>query len=204
MATVFDNAASAIYQGIEVEAQYVFSENFRAFATLGTLDAEYDEFFTDINPNDGVDIVVDASYLNPRGAPEYTWSVGGTLTLPVETGDIEVFTKFTKIAEVDGSLLNLTQSKVGAREDLSMSIGYYTDNWSVAAYGRNLTDERFEVFFPIATLFCCWRGKQTKKLWHGIHLRVLSKMMIKKPGHRRVFFLANPYNICNKRFRKRP
>ena len=153
VATVFDNAASAIYQGIELEAQYVFSENFRAFATLGTLDAEYDEFFTDINPNDGVDIVVDASYLNPRGAPEYTWSVGGTLTLPVETGDIEVFTKFTKIAEVDGSLLNLTQSKVGAREDLSMSIGYYTENWSVAAFGRNLTDERFEVFFPIATLF---------------------------------------------------
>ena len=50
-------------------------------------------------------------------------------------------------------LLNLQQSSIDEREDLSMSIGYYQDNWSIAAFGRNMTDDRFEVFVPIATLF---------------------------------------------------
>ena len=65
----FDNAASVTYQGFELETQYVFNEYFRMFFNYGSLDAEYDEFEADINPNDGVDIVEDGSYLNPRNAP---------------------------------------------------------------------------------------------------------------------------------------
>jgi len=40
-----------------LETQYVFNEYFRMFFNYGSLDAEYDEFETDINPNDGVDVV---------------------------------------------------------------------------------------------------------------------------------------------------
>lgn len=153
VASVFDNAASVTYTGWELETQYVFNEYFRMFFNYGSLDAEYDEFFTDINPNDAVTIVEDASFLNPRNAPEFTYGIGGTVSFPMGSGMVDIFAKYTKIDELDANLLNLKQSKVDAREDVSASISYSTESWSLTAFGRNLTDERFEVFFPIATLF---------------------------------------------------
>jgi len=162
----FDNAASVTYKGWELETQYVFNEYLRMFFNYGSLDAEYDEFETDINPNDGVDIVQDASFLNPRQAPEFTWGLGGTLTVPLGPGSLEVFAKYSKFDELDASLLNLTQAKVDEREDVAASIGYYTDDWSLVAYGRNLTDERFEVFIPIATLFAA--GSVNRPRTYGV------------------------------------
>jgi len=166
VATVFDNAASVIYKGWELEAQYVFNEYFRGFVNYGYLDAEYDEFFTDVNPNDAVTIVEDASYLTPRNAPEFTWGIGGTLSIPMGEGSLDIFAKYTKIDEVDTNLLNLTQAKVDEREDVAASVGYYTENWSVVAFGKNLTDERFETFFPIATLFAA--GNVNRPRTYGV------------------------------------
>jgi len=168
VASVFDNAASVIYQGLEVEVQYVFNEYFRGFLNYGALDAEYDEFETDINPNDAETIVEDASFLTPRNAPDFTLGVGGTLSLPMGDGTLETFVKYTRIGEVDANLLNLKQSKIAERDDLAASVGYYADNWSLVAYGKNLTDERFEVFFPIATLFAAGSVNRPRTL--GVEL----------------------------------
>jgi len=162
----FDNAASVTYKGFELETQYVFNEYFRMFFNYGSLDAEYDEFETDINPNDGVDVVEDGSYLNPRNAPEFTWGVGGTLSVPMGAGSLEVFAKYSRIDELDASLLNLRQAKVDEREDVAASVGYYTEDWSLVAFGRNLTDERFEVFIPIATLFAA--GSVNRPRTYGV------------------------------------
>ena len=96
---MFDNAASVKYRGVEIEAVYVFNEYFKGFLNYGSLDAEYDEFFTDINPNDAQEIIEDASFLTPRNAPEFTLGIGGTLTIPVETGVVEAFVKWTRIDE---------------------------------------------------------------------------------------------------------
>ena len=168
VASVFDNAASVIYQGIELEVQYVFNEYLRGFLNYGRLDAEYDQFETDINPNDAETIIEDASFLNPRNAPDFTLGVGGTLSLPMGDGTLETFVKYTRIAEVDANLLNLKQSKIAERDDLAASIGYYAENWSLVAYGKNLTDERFEVFFPIATLFAA--GSVNRPRTMGVEL----------------------------------
>jgi|TARA_B110000467_G_C18322762_1_gene486602 iron complex outermembrane receptor protein len=153
VASIFDNAGSVLYSGIEVEMQFVFNNYFRAFVNYGTLDADYEVFDTDVNPNDGVTVVEDATFLTPRNSPDYTLGVGGTLSVPVGNGTVEAFMKVTKIAAYDSALLNLKQAKVGAREELSLSVGYYAENWAIEAYGKNLTDQRFETFFPIATLF---------------------------------------------------
>ena len=50
--TAFVNAADARYQGIELEVQWVINENFNVFGSLGYLDASYNEFMCDRNPND--------------------------------------------------------------------------------------------------------------------------------------------------------
>jgi iron complex outermembrane receptor protein len=153
VATVFSNVADATYKGLEVEAQWVQSEYLSLFATGGWLDAKYDSFETDVNANDGQNLIVDASYLTPRNAPKYTYGLGGTITYPVGEGHVELFTKYSWVDSIETSLLNLKIGRVDSREDLSASIGYFYRNMSVSLYGRNLTDQTFEVPFPIVPLF---------------------------------------------------
>lgn len=161
--SVFSNAADARYQGWELEAQYAFNEYFRGFIAYGYLDAEYNEFETDINTADGIDFVEDASHLTPRNAPEYTIGVGGTVTIPVGSGVIEMYAKWTEIDELESNLLNTKLGRVDSREDVTASIGYFTDNWSVVAFGNNLTDERIEVFIPIEPLFAVGNLNQGRR-----------------------------------------
>ena len=153
VATVFDNASDVEYKGIELEAQYVFSENFRAFFNYGFLDAEYKDFQTDINATDNETIIEDATHLTPRNAPESTIGVGGTITIPMGEGTFEIYAKYSEIGEIESSLLNTPLGKLDERKDLTASIGYFTERWSVQAFGKNLTNEEHELFFPIATLF---------------------------------------------------
>lgn len=153
VATVFSNAAGAEYQGVEMELQWVATANLNLFASFGWLDAEYTDFQTDINANDGVTLVQDASFLTPRNAPEYTYGVGGTLTIPVGPGEIEIFTKYSYIDDVESDLLNLAVGQIDGREDLGLSIAYNQDNWRFTIFGRNLTDEEFETPALIVPLF---------------------------------------------------
>jgi iron complex outermembrane receptor protein len=149
VATTFSNAASATYWGIEVETEYVFNQYVRAFLNYGYLDAEYDDFETDINASDGLDIVEDASFLTPRRAPENTIGVGGTITIPLGPGDIEIYAKYAWIDEQETTLLNTPLGLVDSVEDLTASIGYFGENYSIVAFGRNLTDDQVETFLSI-------------------------------------------------------
>jgi iron complex outermembrane receptor protein len=153
VATVFDNVADARYQGIELETEYVFTEWFRAFLNYGYLDAEYSDFETDINASDNVTIVEDASFLKPRNAPENTIGVGGTFSWPIGPGSLDLYGKYAWVDEIETNLLNTPTGRLDDRKDVTASLGYYTETWSVSAFGRNLTDEEYEIFTPIATLF---------------------------------------------------
>lgn len=163
VASVFDNVADATYQGVELETEFVVSQYLKVFLNYGYLDAEYDSFETDINASDGVTIIEDASFLTPRNAPEFTMGLGGTLSFQVGAGDLEIYAKYSKIDELETNLLNTTNTQVDARKDVTASIGYYAEKYSVVVFGRNLTDEQTETFSPIATLFAAGtlsRGRQ--------------------------------------------
>ncbi|MDE0988115.1 MAG: TonB-dependent receptor [Pseudomonadales bacterium] len=153
VASKFDNAGSVIYKGFEMEAEYLVNENLKVFLNYGYLDAEYDEFETDINATDGVDLIEDATHLTPRNAPESTLGIGGTFSYPVGNGDLEIYAKFARVGDIETSLTNAPLGRIDERDDVSASIGYYTEQWSVVAFGRNLADDEFEAFTPIATLF---------------------------------------------------
>ena len=57
------------------------------------------------------------------------------------------------VDEVETSLLNIRDTALDSREDLTASIGYHAENWSLVAFGRNLTNERTEVPLYLSTLF---------------------------------------------------
>ena len=145
VASVFDNAAEVLYEGFEVEILYAATEDLRVFLNYGYLDASYEEFETDLQLGGEVQIQ-DATHLKPRGAPEYTLGVGFIYNRQVGKGELEIYTKYQKVADYETDLLNLSSGRVagGTADDLSASIGYYQDNWSISLFGRNLTDERFE------------------------------------------------------------
>ena len=153
VATVFDNVADAVYQGLEIETQFAVNDYIRVFLNYGYLDAEYENFQTDINAADNVTRIEDASFLKPRNAPENTFGAGGTFRYPIGIGAIEIYGKYAWIDEVETNLLNTPLGQLDARKDVTASVGYVADNWSVVAFGRNLTDEEYEIFNPIATLF---------------------------------------------------
>ena len=175
VATVFSNVGTAIYWGIEAEAQYVINDYIRVYATVGYLDAEYDEFDTDLNPNDAAtttatncrgrfvptrpgttavgSCIEDATGLTPRNAPEYTYGVGGTVNYPFMGGDFILNAKYSWIDEIESSLLNLSVGRVDPRKDLGATLSYVYEDYSISLYGTNLTDETFEVPALIVPLF---------------------------------------------------
>ena len=157
VATVFDNVATAIYQGIEMELQWVASEYMNVFASFGWLDASYDEFETDLNPNDNVLVggpeVEDATHLTPRNAPEVTYGLGGTFTYPAGEGELQIYLKYDWVDEIETNLLNLDVGRLDSRENLTASVAYSYNNMRLTLYGRNLTDEVYEVPAIIQPLF---------------------------------------------------
>jgi len=153
VASVFDNVANATYWGIELETEFVFNDYFRAFLNYGYLDAEYEDFETDIDASDGVTVIEDASFLTPRNAPENTVGVGGTFSYPVGPGTVQLYAKYAWVDEIETNLLNTPLGKLDDRKDVTASLGYFGENWAVTAFGRNLTDEEYEIFTPIADLF---------------------------------------------------
>lgn len=146
VASVFDNAAEVLYEGIELEILYAATRDLRLFFNGGWLDANYEEFTTDITPTDGVVNVVDASFLEPRNAPEYTVGLGFNYTRQLANGELDIFAKYTKVADYETDVLNLNAGRTagGNSEDISATIGYFVDNWSISLYGKNLTDEQIE------------------------------------------------------------
>ena len=157
VATVFSNVANVIYQGIEAEVQAAVTEEFQLFGSVGVLDAQYKDFFTDVNPNDSCtgrpECIVDATFLKPRNAPKLTAGVGASYTIPIGPGDLSINGKWSYISSVEGNLLNQTLSRVKPRNDISASITYAWDNYRVTFFGRNLLNERYESPAIIQPLF---------------------------------------------------
>ena len=159
VATVFSNVADAVYKGAELELTALVTEQFTLFGSVGYLKASYKNFFTDVDPNDDCtgkpECIVNADFLTPRNAPDWTLGIGGSYVIPVgNDGEIELFVKYDWVGKVEGNLLNLPGSQGPSRENLQASVSYTHGDYKLTVFGRNLTNERFEQFFqPIAPLF---------------------------------------------------
>ena len=148
VATIFDNVSDATYQGIEIETEFMLTQNLRVFFNYGYLDAEYGKFETDLDLTDADPRPTDATNLKPRDAPDFTLGFGTNYTMEIGAGRVEFYAKYT---EVDDSE-DLTNSDFGRRDsanDLTASIGYHAETWSLVAFGRNITDEQNETAFAL-------------------------------------------------------
>ncbi|MEX6725349.1 TonB-dependent receptor [Parapedomonas caeni] len=137
------NAASSKIKGAEFEVVVVPVEGLTLNGSLSYLDAQYSNFFLDLdaNPANGQE---DGSHLNLRNAPKWQGSVGATYTIDVNPGSLALNAQWNRTSRRDTDTRNGTVGIIAPISLINASIKYTSDDdrWSVALWGKNLTDER--------------------------------------------------------------
>ena len=126
------NAAQGNNYGAELELNWLAAEDLMLFANLGLLQTEFEQY-TDAAGND-------LSGRDQAQAPHYQYALGGHYTfgrgfylrLDLEGRDSAYFSDRYDLKSPSSNLL-------------SARLGYTAENWSLALWGRNLTDENYYV-----------------------------------------------------------
>ena len=134
------NTADATITGLEVDGAFSLTDNFLLLASLGVIDAEYDDVREDLN-GDGVIDELDKALDLPRAA-DLTWSIGFTHDLNI--GSWGYLASRINYAYRDESAY--TDSNLGfilEQEILDAGLDFYSNDerWVFSLYGRNLLDE---------------------------------------------------------------
>lgn len=141
--TQFTNAAAATIQGLELELFAVPNDKLSLNASLGLMDASYDEFEILV-----AGVVTDVSARPLVNTPEVTASLGATYTQPISAnwdvtfhGDAnyrsEVATEISASPELTQDAYWLTNAYA--------SLGKSDGSWEIKAGVRNLGDEVIQV-----------------------------------------------------------
>ena len=132
-----ENAGETSVDGVEFELSAAISEGFDVGLTYSWMDAEYDVF---------IDGETDFSGQRVPQAPETTYSIDASYSVPVGNGDLSFRANFSH-----RSWIYITPLPPGAfypiqnlteRDTLDAFLTYEGERWSIGAYGRNLTDDR--------------------------------------------------------------
>jgi iron complex outermembrane receptor protein len=138
--TITENSGKAESKGIEVEATWQPTDEFSIQATVGTLDSEY----TEVGPN-----VTGTSVGNtPQLSPELTFLIAPEYNMPLDSGaSVNFRASYNYRDEMFGEATNVNLSVIDSRSLVDLNIRYQSadDAWSIALYGKNLTDEVYDV-----------------------------------------------------------
>jgi iron complex outermembrane receptor protein len=122
-----------VSQGLEWEGTWVVTDNFRLHSTLGYIDADV----KGANPTTVAPLT-----------PELTASVSPEFTIPAGNGEVTLRADYSFRDKMFGEPSSLPGrfTSIDSREIINFDISYRpTDgDWTVAAYGRNVTDERYD------------------------------------------------------------
>ena len=152
--TLFTNVGGLRYQGLEAELQWIITDQLDVSATLGYLDAKYTDLMIGYPGNKtGPVPIVNATFLIPRNAPEYTLGAAINYTIPIGPGELALGTRFNWVDDIYGDIYNTSTSFVDAHENVSASASYSFGKYKVSLFGQNLTDYQNEAAIFIAPLF---------------------------------------------------
>ncbi|HIP03248.1 MAG TPA: TonB-dependent receptor [Campylobacterales bacterium] len=128
------NAAKSHYFGLESELDFYPMENLHLFSNIGLLQAEFDEY-VDPNPD-----AYDAEGREPAQSPKYQYNLGFDYIF----ADAWMFK-----ADVEGRGSYFFSNRHDAKSDsynlMNSSLSYSTGQWSASLWGRNLSDEDYQV-----------------------------------------------------------
>jgi len=139
VATVVRNAASMEMTGLELELMYQVTEAWDLMVTYGYLEAEYKDYLADLN---GDNVITDNSGLIPRNTPENTFGITTSYTTQIGNGELKGRVSYRFRDEMNSDSSNKPQGELDSIENVNATISYSFSNYSITAWGRNLTDER--------------------------------------------------------------
>lgn len=142
--TTTENAGKSHYYGAEIEALWKLAGPFETFATLGLLRSEFDEFANDLNGDGDTSDADDENYKGNEFpyAPQQTAGLGLTLR---EWRRVSGQLSVNYIGPFYSDPDNDPRSEADSRLLLNARLGYRLPaGFSVAIYGRNLTDDTNE------------------------------------------------------------
>jgi outer membrane receptor protein involved in Fe transport len=133
-----DNASSGTNRGLELEVNWSVNRRLALYATLGLLDTEFDQLLTfdHVNADRDSGTPFNLAGREQAHAPGYQWVIGGAYTLADHwevSGSIE--------AKDDFYFSDRHEERSDAYELVNLELAYQADQWRIALYGRNLTDE---------------------------------------------------------------
>ncbi|MAL96675.1 MAG: hypothetical protein CME40_16520 [Haliea sp.] len=134
------NTAEATIYGIEIDASFAITDNLVAIASVGAIDASYDEVQLDLN-GDGVINGEDEDLDLPRAA-DLTYMVG--LNHDLQLGDWGFLGSRISYSFRDESAY--TDNNLGvlnSQERVDAGLDFYSNDghWVFSIYGRNLLDD---------------------------------------------------------------
>jgi iron complex outermembrane recepter protein len=142
-ASVVRNAGQATVQGAEVELRAFTGNGFQFFGHLGLIDAEYDEFFADL---DGDGVPSDNSDLDFKHTPP--WEYGFGIQYARAIGDRNALTLQAEINGRDSTpsvTANVPGTEIESYDLVNARVAYdfLGGKLQLAGWGRNLTDEAY-------------------------------------------------------------
>lgn len=135
------NAAGGRTTGLEAEVNFQASDDLRLFATLGWLNAEFEDFISSVHVDARDDYTGEVTPISLNGrdlahAPNYQYFTGAEYALT---------SNLTARLELEGKddfyFSNSHNEKSTAYELVNARLTYRGDSWDVSLWGRNLTDE---------------------------------------------------------------
>ena len=128
------NAAKSYYFGLESELDFYPMKNLHLFSNIGLLQAKFDEY-KDPNPDN-----YDAQGREPAQSPKYQYNLGF---------DYIFANSWMFKADVEGRGSYFFSNRHDAKADsynlINSSLSYSTGQWSASLWGRNLSDEDYQV-----------------------------------------------------------
>ena len=136
------NATAGQSYGLETELNWQVNNFTQAFASLGLLGSQFDDFLNfshvDANPETGEPVDMDGREL-PQ-APNYQFALGAVFQLTEHW-----YTRLEMEGKDDFFYSSRHEVKSDAYELFHARIGYRAERWDLALWARNITDEDVKV-----------------------------------------------------------
>lgn len=139
VATVVRNASSLEMTGVELEMMFQITGAWDLMANYGYLDAEYDDYFADLN---GDQVVTDNSDLTSRNTPKNTFGITTSYTVQVGEGELKGRLSYRYRSGLETNASNNPLGSLGSIDNLNANVTYDINNYSISVWGKNITNER--------------------------------------------------------------
>ncbi len=146
LCNITDNAASAEIKGVEAEFQFAASEQLRFSLSGSYVDATYEDFLESaINPSTGTRL--DSSGNRLQRTPETQLTGGIDYSMAVgQLGEALNFrVSYTYQGDMFWATDNIAKEDAYGLLDVRVALSPPSSPWSVALWGKNVTDELYRV-----------------------------------------------------------